>query len=545
MSSVSSTSSSTSYNRMTGLATGVDTDKYVEQMMSGDQTKLDKANQNEQYTEWQQEAYVDIITKLKDFYKKYLDTATATSDTSMLNANNFNGVAASVSDDDSKYISASTLPGAAKGIYSIAIEKLASGAKVENTSGTLTAGDLSIKIGDKTFNVNVTSTMTMDDFINSLKNTYSGDDALTNHVNINYSQLTGKLSLETKDTGFTAEMQISGTAAGIFGGAATSNGNDAVVYITEPGMANPVKKTESSNKFTIDGVTYNLQSPSPTDSASSSTLVPPITEEGITEKGGVVYNTTRASDGTLTTTMYGQSNISVKANADDSYKKIKAFFDDYNTLIGDINTKLTEKKDSDYQPLTDAQKKDMTEDQITKWETKAKKGILRNDTVLSGMLTSLREAVYGTVKGAGLTNTQIGITTTSDYKNGGKIQIDESKLKDALENRADQVFDLFSQYSFNGSSSDDTKGIIRKFGKIVDGVVGFDGTLIQKAGYTDTRWEVTNDLSKSITEQKKKITLMKENFAEKQQRYYNMFATLEANMNKLNSQSSWLSSALS
>lgn len=48
--------------------------------------------------------------------------------------------------------------------------------------------------------------------------------------------------------------------------------------------------------------------------------------------------------------------------------KIKSFITDYNALLGKINTKLYEKYDKTYQPLTDDQKKDMSETQITKWE---------------------------------------------------------------------------------------------------------------------------------------------------------------------------------
>ncbi len=40
-------------------------------------------------------------------------------------------------------------------------------------------------------------------------------------------------------------------------------------------------------------------------------------------------------------------------------EKITKFVEDYNTLIELINTYTTEDSDSDYQPLTDAQKEEM------------------------------------------------------------------------------------------------------------------------------------------------------------------------------------------
>lgn len=58
---------------------------------------------------------------------------------------------------------------------------------------------------------------------------------------------------------------------------------------------------------------------------------------------------------------------------------MKTFVDDYNKIMDKIYDLVTEKKDSDYPPLTEAQKEEMSEDEIKDWEKKAKQGILRND----------------------------------------------------------------------------------------------------------------------------------------------------------------------
>lgn len=59
-------------------------------------------------------------------------------------------------------------------------------------------------------------------------------------------------------------------------------------------------------------------------------------------------------------------------------------------MIDMVNGKLTEKKYRDYTPLTEEQKKDMTEKQIELWEEKAKSGLLRGDTILSGATNQMR-----------------------------------------------------------------------------------------------------------------------------------------------------------
>lgn len=56
------------------------------------------------------------------------------------------------------------------------------------------------------------------------------------------------------------------------------------------------------------------------------------------------------------------------------YDSISEFVDAYNTLIETINTALDESYDSDYPPLTDDEKADMTEDEIYEGGKQLKSG---------------------------------------------------------------------------------------------------------------------------------------------------------------------------
>src|SRR5699024_11460451 len=58
---------------------------------------------------------------------------------------------------------------------------------------------------------------------------------------------------------------------------------------------------------------------------------------------------------------------------------------------------------------------------------------------------------------------QIGITTTGDYQDGGKLQIDEAKLKEALSNNADDVYKLFVN-----NSEGEGRGLINRFDDALD-----------------------------------------------------------------------------
>ncbi len=84
--------------------------------------------------------------------------------------------------------------------------------------------------------------------------------------------------------------------------------------------------------------------------------------------------------------------FSLSGDTEDSFNKIKAFIDDYNKLVDELQKKLSEKKYRNYEPLTEEQKKEMKESDIKLWEEKAQSGILRNDSDIQNMLSSLRRA---------------------------------------------------------------------------------------------------------------------------------------------------------
>ena len=136
-------------------------------------------------------------------------------------------------------------------------------------------------------------------------------------------------------------------------------GTDVSVTIKDPnGNVNTVIK--SNNTFTIDGVTYSL-----------------------------LQNTTEETK---------EIELTITSNPDKTFKKIVEFIDRYNSLIDKINSKLTEKKQYSYKPLTDEQKKEMSEKEIELWEEKAKQGLLKGDTYLEGMLSKMRTAFFDPVK---------------------------------------------------------------------------------------------------------------------------------------------------
>ena len=73
MTYINSSSQSSSYSNrgLSGLVSGIDTEKMVSDMLSGTQTKIDKTSQDKQVLLWKQEMYRGIISSLNTFQSKF------------------------------------------------------------------------------------------------------------------------------------------------------------------------------------------------------------------------------------------------------------------------------------------------------------------------------------------------------------------------------------------------------------------------------------------------------------------------------------------
>lgn len=593
MSDVSSVASGTNGSgggnmiRLTGLSSGLDVDALVKKMMAAEQTKLDKANQDQQTTQWKQEAYQDIIKNIKDLQSTFFDTGT--SDKNILSQSSFSPFIVT-SDNGSSVVDTSVatftpMVGAKTGKYSISVAKLAKGAGITNTvalgtgKAALTTNlsdidasltgpiKLTLNVGSSNIDVTLDNTngkSTLGDLVNAINNQSSGV------VKATYSELTGKFTLNSGATGESTSLAVKmGSTAALskivgfsidssnnvttsdwvinsasslpatMNGAIAIKGQNADVTITPPGSTTGTRvQNQTSNNFSIDGMNYTLSN------------------EGI--------------DGGPPVT----ASINVGSDADKVYDKIKTFIDKYNTIVDDIQTKLTEKKDSNYPPLTDAQKAGMTTSQITAWEAKAKVGILRNDDNLQTMLNDLTTAFTTSVNNVGLSlgrygSNNFGIDTSNDYTTPGHIDIvDPSQLKQTILTKSDQISKMFINVSSlpntiakDGTTQYDSSltqyqedGIFTRLKKIVEKNVGYTNTTFNSAvltsfanrqyDYTPTGTGGKNTLPDQIYEQQLKIKDIKSKMATKQEQYYQKFSKLETIMTQLNSQQSQLSSML-
>ena len=229
-------------------------------------------------------------------------------------------------------------------------------------------------------------------------------------------------------------------------------------------------------------------------------------------------------------------------------ENINKYIEDYNSLIVKINTLTLEKRDKNYNPLTDAQKEEMSDKEIELWEAKVKQGQLRRDSDLMRVSNALTQGMKNLVSGSGLTLKDIGIESVQDYggTKDGTFKIDPAKLKEAIENNTESVAKLFTQNTSDTTSNAyNEKGIMVRLKEILyDEAVSSKSILSKKVGFEGTVTVVDNVLTKQMEAYQKKIDEMKSLYSDKEQALYSKYAKLETIMNNYNSQMTYLSQSL-
>ncbi|WP_368993435.1 flagellar filament capping protein FliD [Caldifermentibacillus hisashii] len=243
---------------------------------------------------------------------------------------------------------------------------------------------------------------------------------------------------------------------------------------------------------------------------------------------GVTFTLKKTTDTPVT--------INVNNDNDALFENIKNFVDKYNELVEKIEKKLSEPKYKNYLPLTDDEKEKLSETQQEKWENMAKSGILRNDSILSGLITQMRTAIYSAVNQDDLDSAMkslsaIGITTTADFTTA-KLEINESKLKAAIEKDPNSI-----ELLFNGTgATDGQKGVIQR---LYDKVNATMDQLKERAGNS---YSVNNQftIGRQLDDLDDRIERFEDRLADLETRYYSQFTAMEQAIQKANSQAAYL-----
>ena len=497
--------------RLTGLASGMDTDTIIKNLMSIEQLKVNKQLRSQTLLQWQQESLTTVKTSITDFASNYLSVL---GQNSMLKSSSYIRFNAETTDKSGAVSIAAGSENTAKSVTINQVQQLATATKAQSklksdgtNQGTVmtepmaegnyvalkdlklenalafdSSGNVSFEINGETFTFNENDTL------QHMLSTVSGNEKAG--VVFNYSRLSNTFTLTSKKMGTEGELTFRNVSGNAFGesGAFQIGADQKIQGVNAKVTIDGVTIERSSNNFTIDGINYTLNK--------------------VTAMG---------ADITFAITEDYQSAVDA----------MKEFVSGYNTLIKKLEELVVERKGTNekgYTPLTEEEKSNMTDKQVEQWEAIAKKGLLYNDRDIQSLLTTLRNNLYATIEGTGMSAAQMGLKT-GDYRLGhkGEIVLDEDAFKAAL--------------------AKDSAGVLNAFMKTPTTIGGSDGGFMFNLqnifnGYTKVTQQNTLDgIKTKLTAMAERITDMEKRMASVEQAHYLKFAAMEKALGELQNQS--------
>lgn len=582
-------------NGIYGLSgSGLDIESLVKMGMMNKQNQYDKMYQTQLKQTWVKEAYNTVYTDVKAF-KESMSTFKMQSNMSAMQATSSNNDVVSV-----------TANGAAAAMnHKITVEQVASNAYLMTANGQKigranTTASNSAYLKDVLFSGDATKTTVDGQTSYLVKNdttggvdTFKGSDVaisievqdskdsdgkpVTHKVEFTYDQIFG----ENKTLNDLASA-FSNSGANVQGGYDTVNDSFSL-YNKTSGADNKIA-LKANNEASADLLnklhlaSYNAQdnklgsevkftNGTMTDAAVGTNAKATIdgkTYESDTNKlnvANVIYNfngvSAKNADGT-----YQASTISVSQDTDKIVDNVKKFVETYNTLIDSLNTKYREEKNTDYKPLTKKQEGEMTESQIDKWNEKAKSGLLYHDNNIYSIISDMRESLYTKVDAVDTvltdakgnkysynTMSSIGITSST---NQGHITLDEEKLKKALTEDPDCVYQLFasdqdSTYVAGSTNKNQADTYTSKSDYLNTGIANrlynaMTTNISNLESYAGTSKETDDEsyLGKLITNMNTRMTSFQTLMKSYESKLYKKYDAMEVALSKLGAQLSYI-----
>ena len=556
--------------RFGGLASGIDTDTIIKQLMQAERAPVDKLEQKKQTTEWKRDAYREINRSLMTLRNSAVD---------LMFSRNFYAKTSSSSDESR----VSVVAGPSSGNTAIridSVEQLATSASAvvkpltvsnQQISATTKLSDLNgLVAGQKRVHVEKEATeIIVGKNLNPSSISLKLDDGTLISANdFNYDAATGKLTVKpevTTDTyfkdgkipaGFVAqysegtsyELQYKSSASGNYKKIELApdatvqdlmnqlNGKDSgLSAFLEPSTGQISISTKNTGTDSV--IQFDDELKAALHFATGEHKI--ATNASFTVNGIKVdrqTNTVTFDNMTITlksdfTAAKGAVTLSAATDTQKIFDNIKGFVDKYNETIDLMNKKVKEDRFRSFAPLTKAQRDELSEDEIKKWEEKAMSGMLRGDTILRGTMDTLRSKWSGATSATNDKEMQqlfqIGLSTGADFTSGGKIELNEEKLKAAIEKDPEQVYKLFT---------DEKTGLLPQ---IRDAATSSRTSITRIAG-ADGAGAPTYTMGREMTQIDTRIQRLNDLLVDKENAYYRRFAAMETAMNQANSQAASL-----
>ncbi len=243
----------------------------------------------------------------------------------------------------------------------------------------------------------------------------------------------------------------------------------------------------------------------------------------------------------LGTTAAGETvNVTVSNDTSAVYDNIKEFITEYNSILKTMNTYYGAASASSYEVLTDDQKKAMSDDEVDKWNTKIKDSLLRRDSTLNSLISTLKTDMMGTVtasNGKTYSLANLGITTSSkNYSEGGLLHIKGDEDDDEFADSTNTLMQMLEE------DPDTVKEVLSGLASNL-----YD-SLNKKMGTTTLSSALTfyndKEMASQLSDYKKEISDWESKLSDMEEKYYSQFSAMETALAKIQSQQNTLSSYL-
>ena len=443
-----------------GVGSGLALDDLVTQLLEAERKpKADRLDQREEKLEAEISGLGAVKSKLASF-KDAVDKLRRDRD-----INGRDPVVTNPNGSEEEIFSAEASTSALRGIYEVAIERLASGSRIETQDATtgngfassdspvLTSGSgsLTFKVGSTgdSFNVGVTAGMTL-------------------------AQLREAINANADNFGVTANIIDTGTASGarlVITSEVTGAGNDlSIVNNNDLAELNRVATTDSTES-TDPLVLANYLAPTRNAQNAVATVDGIRVESASNKFENTIQNVSFEAKQVSEKDALDQfipSRLNIGFDRDGLDKRIRDFVDNYNGVVDEIRR------------LTRYGESDLEDD-----------GPLAGDSLIRGIQSGLASIVGGGVAGSALGGLfQIGIEIDED----GKLAIGDTdfglgsgadRLADALEDQFDDVAKLFT---------DEQSGIAVRLFEFVEQFTSFSGILsLRERAAKDDREQIFDE----------------------------------------------------
>lgn len=581
--------------RMSGLASGMDTEAIVTELVKAQSTKKTKLQASKTKEEWKQDIWKDLNKEIYSFYTDqvaklrlqggYTSRKVTSSDETKVTAtasadapNGAQSIKVNSSASAQKWTSSKLASNVTK---SSTLQELGMelGAQIQIKSGTGTdAGYRSLTIDEDT---------TVEDFINACKNA---------GINANFDTTNRRIFLSSKESGTENAFSISVLESNSGEAQASDNIRAGVDYDSLTAAEQKkidsyintlatIDKDEIDRQFNNDEITeeeydklneqyeeaFDYISARATTAYGDTLLLEDIEKltEGRTEgiNAGLAELGFAGTDAKLLAatdaeveyngaTLTSMSNkievngitfdltnakagdevtVSVESDTESTYNKVKEFVSAYNTLLEKLNDLYNAKSAKGYEPLTSEEKEAMTDEEVKLWEDKIKSSLLRRDETLGSLKDAMRTSLATSVKvgGKSYSLATFGIETSSDYTEYGKLHIRGDADDSSYADKKDKL----------------KKGLAEDPDLVAQVLSGVMSNLYQtlnnkmKTSTLSSALTFYNDkkMKSTIEQYEKDIEEQEDKLADLEERYYKQFTTMEKTLSSLNSQSSSLS----